>query len=204
MGDNSFAPYVVRPGYGQFVVRNIANPLKMVRIFNEPIYPFGSDGDTRDLLKTPGWGEADIRASLLKGEIRNKLLAHEIIILASDVDLLQFNMNQLAFLTASGITIGTQVGIPQQLFVWNEDIHLVGAVDGFNTVYTIPNGVFVQSGYYTIVVYLNGVKQNFNDDFTISESGGPGTGYDTVTFTVPPESSTLPVDVVTADYWQAN
>ena len=74
MGDNSFAPYVVRAGYGQFVVLNIANPPKMVRIFQEPIYPFGSDGDTRDLLKTPGWSEADIRASLLKGEIRNKLL----------------------------------------------------------------------------------------------------------------------------------
>lgn len=202
MGDNSFAPYVVKAGYGQFVVLNIANPPKMVRIFNQPIYPFGSDGDTRDLLKTAGWSEADIRASLLKGEIRNKLLAHEILILASDVDLLQFNSNQLAFLTASGITIGTQVGIPQQLFVWNQDIHLDGTVDGVNTVFTIPSGVFIQTGYYTIVVYLNGVKQNLNDDFTISAS--TIAGYDTVTFAVAPETIIPPTDVVTADFWQSN
>lgn len=202
MGDNSFAPNTTRAGYGQFVVLNIANPLKVVRIFNYPIQPFNADGDTRDLLKIPGLGEADIRASLLKGELRNKLLANEIVVLASDVDLLQFNINQLSFLTASGITYGTQVGIPQWTNVWNEDIHLVGVVDGVNTKYTIPSGTFVQSGYYKIVVYLNGVKQNFNDDYTISASTSKG--LDTITMGIAPEIITPPTDVLTADYWQGN
>lgn len=203
MGDNSFAPGYPRPGYSTFVVQNITNPPKMVRIFNWPISPPGNDGDTRDYMKVPGVAESDIRASLLKGELKHKLLAGEIVILASDIDLLQFNDLQATFLYQSGVATGIQIGIPQQAFVWSQDIPLVGVVDGVNTTFTIPNGTFIQSGYYKIVVYLNGVKQNPNDDYTIFASDG-GSLYDTVIFAVPPESSVLPSDVVTADFWQSN
>lgn len=197
MGDNSFAPASVRSGYGTFIVQNIASPAKEVRIFHYPI----SSGASRNLLKIPGVAESDIRVSLLKGELRNKLLANEITIIASDIELIQFNSNQLAFLTLSGVMSGTKIGIPQQSFVWHQDVHLNGIIDGVNTAFTIPNGVFIQNTNYTIIVYLNGVKQNLNDDFTISSS--TPAGFDTINFVIAPEIITPPTDVITADFWQA-
>jgi len=104
MGNNSFAPYEKLST--SFVVKNIiTNSNKVVRIFQYPI-PVGK---TRDLLDIPGVGEADIRASLLKGEILHKLLAKEISVITSDIDLLQFNAQQKALLQAAGITIGLDV-----------------------------------------------------------------------------------------------
>lgn len=104
MGNNSFAPYQKR--FTSFIVTNIiTDSNKVVRIFQYPI-PVGK---SRDLLDIPGVAEDDIRASLLKGEILHKLLANEISVTTSDIDLLQFNAQQKAFLQASGITIGLDV-----------------------------------------------------------------------------------------------
>jgi hypothetical protein len=201
VGDNSFAPKTVEPGYGTFVVQNTASPPKTIHIFHYPI----PAGCSRNLLAIPGCGESDIRASLLKGELNTRLYFEEIKIIASDIDLLQFNNNQAEFLYASGVATGVQIGIQQQAFVWNQDIQLVGAVNGSNTTFTIPSGTFIQSGFYKIIVYLNGVKQSLSaGDYTIASSGLNGSGYDTVIFAVPPESAIPPPDVVTADYWQSN
>lgn len=197
MGDNSFAPGNIRSGYGTFVVQNIANPPKVVRIFNYPIL----SGQTRDIMAINGVAESDIRSSLLKGELQYKIRSGEIVVIASDVDLLEFNNNQASFLYSSGVATGIQIGIPQQSFVWNEDVQLVGTVDGVNTVFTIPSGVFIYNGYYKIVVYLNGVKQLINDDYTISMS--TPAGYDTITFAVAPYSDSY-TSTITADYWQVN
>jgi hypothetical protein len=197
MSDNSFAPNTVEPGYGQFIVQNITTEPKVVRIFNYPILP----GGTRNLLAIPGVAESDIRVSLLKGEINVKLLAGEVIIIASDIDLLQFNLNQFTFLSSHGVATGMQVGILQQAFIWNEDVRLTGTVDGVNTVFTIPSGVFVYSGYYKIIVYLNGVKQVLGNDFTISMS--TSLGYDTITFAIPPPLYPTGA-TITADYWTGN
>jgi len=43
-------------------------------------------------------GEGDIRDSLLKGALRNKLIAGEIEIVDSDIHLIQFNEEQKVFL----------------------------------------------------------------------------------------------------------
>lgn len=91
---------------GCFIVQNIGNtPQKTIRIFNYPI----NYGGARDLLAIPGIGEGSIRSSLLKGELNFKIRAHEIVVLCSDVDLLQFNPDQKAFLQAAGITNGLDV-----------------------------------------------------------------------------------------------
>src|SRR5574338_1584724 len=50
------------------------SPKKVIFIFHYPINP----GETRDLLAIPGVQEADIRASLLKGELRHKFLCGDI------------------------------------------------------------------------------------------------------------------------------
>lgn len=95
-----------------FVVRNITGSSttspyqKMVSIFNYPI----NHGDTRDLLQIPGVQESDIRASLLKGVLRHKLLNKDIELVSSNIDLLQFSDKQRAFLYSFGFTEGVQVG----------------------------------------------------------------------------------------------
>lgn len=105
MGMNSFAPYKAGDK-GAFVIKNIAPSKKTIRIFHNPIL----FGQTRDLLEIEGVSESSIRASCLKGEIRNKILAGEAIIISSDVDLLQFNSLQKSFLQSAGVTVGLEVG----------------------------------------------------------------------------------------------
>ena len=107
-GFNDFAPFLKK--YGCFIVRNVTpDRNKTIKIFNYPI-PFNK---SRDLLQIPGVAEADIRASLLKGEIRHKILAKDIIVECSDIDLLQFNDDQKQFLIDAGIIDGLAVGTGQ-------------------------------------------------------------------------------------------
>ncbi len=103
MGMNDFAPYLKMNGC--FVVQNISPQVKTIKIFNYPINYL----KTRDILQIPGVGEADIRASLLKGELNHKIRANDITVLCSDVDLLQFNAAQKAFLMGAGIVNGLDV-----------------------------------------------------------------------------------------------
>ena len=199
MGNDSFAPYSSNPNC--FIVQNICStPKKTIFIFQYPI----NYGESRDLLRIPGVAENDIRASLLKGELRNKIITNEIVVLCSDIDLLQFNSTQMGFLQAAGVVNGLQVGYPNINVLEQQDIQLIGAVDGVNTTYKIPSGTWIQSGPYKIIVYKNGVKQVYLDDYIIAESGGVGTGFDTVILAVPPTPTPLPVDIITADYYISN
>lgn len=122
----------------KFIVRNTAPGNKRVRIFQ---YPIGN-GLERDLLAIPGISEADIRHSLLKGQLLEKLRAGEITIVDSDIDLLQFNDDQKAFLETHGVTKGLEVevgqsGIPEaQHKVLRHLVHLAeegGPFDGFSS-----------------------------------------------------------------------
>ncbi len=112
MGDSATQYPYNYPIKGCFIVLNcMTERSKTIRIWDYPI-PVGT---TRDLLRIPGIDESDIRASLLKGVLRNKLLAKEISIICSDVDLLQFNNTNKEFLQNSGITIGLEIS--------NNEIH---------------------------------------------------------------------------------
>jgi hypothetical protein len=196
---DEFAPYLKKNG--TFVVKNITpDQNKTIKIFNYPIL----FNQTRDLLQIPGVAEQDIRASLLKGELRHKILAQDIVIVSSDIDLLQFNTAQKQFLQNAGIINGLQITSSNLSVLRQEDIQLIGTVDNINTVFQIPTGKFLQNSNYKIIVYKNGVKQLYLDDYFIAESGGPGTGYDTVIFTVAPTTIPAPVDVITADYYISN
>lgn len=108
MGMNDFAPYVKINGC--FIVRNTTpDRNKTIKIFNYPIL-FNT---TRDLLNIPGVSESDIRASLLKGELRHKIMAQDIVIECSDIDLLQFNDEHRSFLQNAGVVNGLEVGSDQ-------------------------------------------------------------------------------------------
>lgn len=90
-----------------FIVQNTCSDRnKTIKIFNYPI----NYGDTRDLLQIPGIEESDIRASLLKGVLRHKLLNGDIALVSSNIDLLQFSTKQRAFLQSFGFTEGVLVG----------------------------------------------------------------------------------------------
>lgn len=197
-GFNDFAPFNKK--FGCFIVKNVNNDRnKVIKIFNYPIL----HNTSRDLLAIPGVSESDIRASLLKGELKHKILANEIIVECSDIDLLQFNDEQRALLENAGISKGLQVTNDNLAFIKKEDVMLLGTVDGVNTIFLTPT-VFVYDADHKIIVYKNGVKQLIGDDFTIFESSGPGTGYDGVILTVPPTVIPTPTDVITADYYINN
>jgi hypothetical protein len=194
-----FAPFLKKNGC--FTVRNICpDRRKTINIF---LYPIRYN-ETRDLLQIPGVAESDIRASLLKGELNHKIRAGDIVIECSDIDLLQFNDDQKQFLSDAGIIKGLQVDYTNMNVLRKEDIQLIGVVNDVNTIFTVPFAPFIQNSTYKIIVYKNGVKQVMADDFFIAESGGVGTGYDTVIFVVPPTTIPAPDDVMTADYYISN
>lgn len=200
MGMNSFGPFPIRAGYGKFVVKNLTTN-KQISIFQNPIPP----GRERDLLAIEGIGEGEIRISLLKGEILYKLLAKEITIVESDVDLLQFNTNQRKFLLQSGITSGLVITSAQEDVTYFINVLLDGVVDGINTVFTLPDEAkFLQVlNQYELILYYNGVRQLLTVDYTTSESGGVGTGFDTITFTDAPILG-VTTSYITADYYVGN
>lgn len=179
---DEFAPYLKK--YGCFIVRNITNDRrKTIKIFNYPI-PFNR---TRDILQIPGVAEQDIRASLLKGELRHKILAGDIVVECSDIDLLQFNDDQKKFLQDAGIIKGLEVtGVVSEIpFLLKQNVKLIGDIDGINRIFKIPspdkfiNGVF-HGNTFKIQVFHNGRELIETDDYIVSESGGVGTGYDTI------------------------
>ncbi len=77
-------------------------------------------------------------------------------------------------------------------------IELIGTIDGVNTTFTTPEYFLHEAAGETIAVYYNGQRMYVGaaNDYLPSESGGPGTGYDTITLTVAPRVG----DRVTADY----
>lgn len=75
-------------------------------------------------------------------------------------------------------------------------VGLLGVMNGVNRVFMTP-GIFVnQLGGDTLQLYYNGQRLLEVDDYTLSESGGSGPGYDTVTLLFAPK----PGDKLTADY----
>jgi hypothetical protein len=75
---------------------------------------------------------------------------------------------------------------------------LIGVKNGVNYTFKTPGtDKFVHNlPFISIHVYLNGIRLTLLDDYTIVESGGVGTGYDTVILEVAPRA----MDKVFADY----
>lgn len=85
-----------------FIVKNISSTGKRLIIFN---YPFDLN-QQRDLLAAPGISESDIRESLVKGELANKIRVGDLEIVSTNIDLLQFDEQQRNFLINAGATLG--------------------------------------------------------------------------------------------------
>lgn len=77
---------------------------------------------------------------------------------------------------------------------------LLGAVDGVNTVFTTARP-FLRTGDFREAVYLRGLRysEGVGCDYVAVESGGVGTGYDTIVFSRPPRAD----DNLLIDYYPA-
>lgn len=167
-----------------FIVKNIAPRGKTIRVMGIPI----RNNCQYDLLSVKYISESDIRHSLLKGDLEIKAKNGELIVLESTIDLLQFDPCQLAFLESIGITNGLQVSGGGNLPVnFKQNISLIGARDGNNRIYNVPapdkfiNGIF-RNNEFKILIRHNGKGLEEGVDYIVSESGGSGTGYDTIIF----------------------
>lgn len=78
------------------------------------------------------------------------------------------------------------------------DVDLIGDKNGVNTTFTTPNK-FIQTSTVRIQVFRNGVRLRLGstNDYIVSESGGVGTGYDTVVYNGQPP---LSFEQLTSDY----
>jgi len=76
------------------------------------------------------------------------------------------------------------------------DVPLRGTKNSSNTVFTVPE-IFLPTSF---VLHVNGLRQQrgVGCDYLISESGGPGAGYDTVTLDT--RLAPYTEESVTADY----
>ena len=74
-----------------------------------------------------------------------------------------------------------------------------GDVDGVNTSFTVSPDKFLHLPGYSERVYLRGLRllEGVGNDYVASESGGPGTGYDTITLRAAPLSG----DTILLDYY---
>lgn len=80
-----------------------------------------------------------------------------------------------------------------------QGVPLLGSVDGVNQTFSTPEAFHRRAPYgITIAVYYNGQRltEGASNDYEVSESGGMGTGFDTVTLKFAP----LAGDVLTADF----
>lgn len=81
-----------------FTVKNISPQQKTIRVFNYPM----AYGASRDLMAIPEISEDDIRNSLIKGELADKIRNGSLTIVSSTIDLLQLDASQSAFLINNG------------------------------------------------------------------------------------------------------
>jgi hypothetical protein len=208
---------VFAPGLNEctaFIVRNISPQRKTINIFNYPINLHCE----RNLLKIRGVSAGDIRSSVEKGEIRHKFLCGDIELVYSDIGLLQFSNCEKEWLIKYGFTTGIDIGWDQLdgyvqglielgaegggggaadgyiTYLWREKIPLIGMRNNSNRTFYTPDK-FINGTWYNnqfvITIEHNGKQLYENIDFTIAESGGPGTGYDTInifSFTPSPHS----------------
>ena len=75
---------------------------------------------------------------------------------------------------------------------------LAGMRDGVNTMFRVPGAEHYLHNlpFFSVAVYLNGMRLALLDDYVVVESLGPGTGYDAVLLNEAPFSD----DHLFADY----
>ena len=184
-----------------FKVKNICSN-KRVRIFGYPIGP----NKIRDLLEIPNVSESDIRFNLLKGALHYKLKQKEVVIVESNIDLLQFEENHKSFLKDNGVVEGLEISnsttsTSSPLISFKQGVSLEVCQGSCNRIYRVPDK-FIQGDYegntFRILIWHNSRNLVEGIDYIVAESAGAGTGFDTIIFTslTPKSKSILLADYV--------
>jgi len=111
----------------KFVVKNILTN-KTIKIFEIKIPP----GSLYDLMTIPEVSEADIKHSILKGVLRNRMNSGDVIITDSNINLVQYNTEFIRFMQGSGIEFGVRDHENDERIITNL-IDLPAAVNGVIT-----------------------------------------------------------------------
>ncbi len=99
VGFNTFAPKIADV---KFVVKNISD--KTLKIFGFKI----AMNKSYDLMSIDYVSEPDIKHSLLKGTLRNKINQNEITIIDSNISLVQYSTEFIRFMQGGGLTLGVR------------------------------------------------------------------------------------------------
>lgn len=78
-----------------------------------------------------------------------------------------------------------------------EGVVLLGVVNGVNLTFSTPEKFRHSIPGLSIRVHYNGQRLLLTDDYSVAESGGLGTGFDTVVLLIAPKTG----DKVFADYF---
>ena len=209
-----------------FVVENITHlsgSPKVIRIFDYPILPRtvrnNSFPGQRDLLQIPGITVDDIETSLMKGVLHYKIVAKEIRIIESNINLVQFDEKFKKFLNDAGMIEGTDSVSMNQMIEYIDDldldgyattlpyhykmnINLIGIKNGVNRVFYTPDQFIssvINGHQLNISIFHNGRRLSSESlEFTIGKSLSNNLDYDVISFVsfVPNEKS-----VLTANYF---
>jgi len=181
-----------------FAVTNI-NPFgKTIKIHDFNI----KFGQTLDLMKQIGMTENIIKVSLLKGELKYKLMHGDIVIECSDVNLVVYNTEVQIYLTAAGINTGVIPDMAALPFALRYNVPLIGDMNGQNQIFMTPdyfvygnlglhyfrpqvfhNGALKLGGIIHDPAIINGMKAG-NIDYIVEKSSIaiPGNLYDVIRF----------------------
>lgn len=154
-----------------FTVKNISKSKKTIKIFGQKI----AYGKTYDLLSIPYVDESDIRNSLVKGDLANRVRTGDIEIVSSSINLVQFDAEQQQFITDAFAEDAVVVGVsssggggnivvwapyaeplpPNAYRTWAEAVQAINDLDTpFTTLQIVANPntdiVFIPSGTWTL------------------------------------------------------
>lgn len=141
-----------------FTIKNVSPSRKTINLFGRRI----KFGELVDLLAIPEISEDDIRSSLIKGELANKIRKNAIKIASTNINLIQFDSEQLAFINSASLSgldlLGTSANGNGNLAL--DNIAALSAVNDVN----LNNGA---------VYFTNDVKDSWRlDKFSISTVDG--------------------------------
>lgn len=97
----------------KFVVKNVSPSEKAIKVFGLKI-PFNT---SRDLLAIDEITEADIKASLAKGELANKIRKGSLKIVETTLNLIEVDPGQRAFVESAGLVPGSVEGVDPETVI---------------------------------------------------------------------------------------
>lgn len=161
VGFNTFKPKVSGT---KFIVQN--NSDRRIGIFTVRL----SSGQQYDLMNIPQVSEADIRHSLLKGDLLSKLRTGDLRVIESTIDLTQFDSEQKAFLESVGVVFGLD---PDVNNIQGNPITTNDPSDGYVLIWDESEGLWVYGLQPPTLLLTNDLGGSYNSPIVTGIQGNP-------------------------------